>query len=146
MSRRVKAHGPPHGQRGRRRSSTTAVVVYSSTAVVHHISWASVKTHEPPHGQDRCRSSSSIVHHIMGRGPDRPMKTRGPHHGQGGAAHIEPTSHGPRPGPAHHIFEVSRLSPARPIKFKKNSARPGPAHHNFQNGLARPGPSAHDKP
>ena len=86
----------------------------------------------------------------MHRCPDRPVKTRGPPHGQGGAAHIEPTSHGPRPGLAHHIFEVSRPWPARPINFSKFSDRPGPAHHifeilvpahrNFQIGPARPGP------
>ena len=59
----------------------------------------------------------------MGSGPGRPVKTHGPPHGPGGAAHIEPTYNGPRPGPAHQIFK-----------------RLGPARHNFQIGPARPGP------
>ena len=103
----------------------------------------------------------------MGSGPGRPVKTHGPPHGHGGAAHIEPTSHGPRPGPAHHIFNFSRPGPARPINFSifhgparpgpsifqksrpgparpitfsEVLARPGPARHNFQIGPVRPGP------
>ena len=71
----------------------------------------------------------------MGRGPARPIKF---------------SEFGPRPGPAHHIFNFSRLGPARPIKFSKVLARLGPAHHifkslgparhNFQIGPAWPGP------
>ena len=101
----------------------------------------------------------------MDRGQDRPMKTRGPPHGQSGAAHTEPTSHGPRPGPAHQItgrwaaarsgrsiFQMmSRLAlpgpsylrvlgrgPARPITFSKfyGPIRSGPSFS--QN--SRPGP------
>ena len=63
----------------------------------------------------------------MGRGPARPIKI---------------AEDGPRPGPAHHTFKLSRPGPARPIKFSKVSARPGPAHHIFKRlGPVRPGPS-----
>ena len=42
------------------------------------------------------------IHHLnMARGPDRPVKTCGPPHGLDRAAHIKPTSHGPRSDPAH---------------------------------------------
>ena len=88
----------------------------------------------------------------MGSGPGRPVKTHGPPHGPGGAAHIEPTSHRPRPGPAHQIprgCAAARPGPskfhsmgrglARPIKISEDGPRPGPAHHiaNF----SRPGPA-----
>ena len=106
----------------------------------------------------------------MGSGPGRPVKTHGPPRGSGSAAHIEPTSYGPRPCPAHQIFRAwaaarpgpsnfrgwaaarpisshfqfftARPGPARPINFFKVSARPGRAHHIFKRlGPTRPGPS-----
>ena len=107
----------------------------------------------------------------MGSGPGRPVKTHGPPHGPGGATHIEPTSHGPRPGPAHQIsrgwaaaqpgpsnFQRLGRGPARPIEISEDGPRPGPAHNIFKNsrsgpdhhffkslGTARPGPSqAHE--
>ena len=111
-----------------------------------------------------CCSSNSP--HLMGHGPGRPVKTRGPLRGPGGAAHMEPTYHGPRPGPAHqclrvdrrpahpidvsedgpgpgpshHIFTFSRPSLAWPTNFPKVSTRPGPARHNLKIGPIRPGP------
>ena len=45
---------------------------------------------------------------------------------------IEFLDAGPRPGPSHRIFEVSRPGPARSITFSKFSARPGPAYHIFK--------------
>ena len=55
-----------------------------------------MKTHGTPHGQDLSRiSCSSSTPHLIGRGLDRPVKTRGPSRGQGGAARKEPTFHGP---------------------------------------------------
>ena len=54
-----------------------------------------VHTHGPPHGQDvrrRSINSSIIIYstpHLMGRGPDRPIKF---------------LDDGPRPGPAHQFF------------------------------------------
>ena len=100
-----------------------------------------------------------VVHPLMGRGADRPMKPRGSPHGQGGAAYTVPIPNGPRPGPAHYIFEVSRPGPSMfqcstgsdPAHHIFQNTRPGPAHHNFVIGPARPGPvrpgpSPHDKP
>ena len=103
----------------------------------------------------------------MGSGPGRPVKPHGPPHGPGGAAHVEPTSHGPRPGPAYQIsrgwaaarpgpsnFQRMGRGPAQPIKFQRmgrgptqpitfsnfhGPARPGPS--NFQK--SRPGPAHH---
>ena len=116
-------------------------------AVVHHISWATARAGPSkhvgglPHGGRRSSSSSGT--HLMGSGPGRPVKTHGPPHGPGGAAHIDPTCHGPWTGPAHqissifqrtgrvptrhHIFKFSRPGPAQPINFSNVSARPGPA-------------------
>ena len=120
-----------------------------------------VKTRGRPHGHgERRSSSSSSTPHLMGSGPGRPVKTHGPPHGPGGAAHREPTSHGPRPGPAHQNFrgwaaarpspshfQISRPGPARPINFSKVSARPGPSHfQKSRPGPARPRQTAHDKP
>ena len=114
-----------------------------------------VKTRGRPHGHGgRRSSSSSITPHLMGSGPGRPVKTHGPPHGPGEATHIEPTSHGPRPGPAHQFSEdrpppgpahqnfrlwaATRLSPSY---FQFFTARPGPAHQFFKSlGPARPGP------
>ena len=93
----------------------------------------------------RSWSCSCSTPHIMGHGPGRPVKTHGPPHRPGGTAHIEPTSHGPRPGPAHHILSFSRPGPARPIKFSKVSARPGPSQFSDRPGPVRPRQTAHDK-
>ena len=89
----------------------------------------------------------------MGHGPGRPVKPHGPPHGPGGAAHVEPTFHGPRPGPAHQvsrewvtarpgpsIFQMMGRVPARPIKISEDAPRPDPASQ-FQISTARPGPS-----
>ena len=160
MYRRVKARGPPYGQRGRRSSSTVEVEVYSCT-VVDHISWAAARAGPCKHvGSPMGRLDVvvvvAIVHtpYLMGRGPDRPMKTRGRLHGQGGAVHIEPIYHGPRPGPAHQIsgwWAAARPGPsilqmmggrARPSTFSKFHGPARPAHHFFKIlGPARPGPS-----
>ena len=87
----------------------------------------------PPRAAATARSSSSSSSafccnstDIMGRGPARPINF---------------AEDGPRPDPAHRIF---------------NFSRPGPAHHNFKflgparpralQFCARPGPTAHDKP
>ena len=88
----------------------------------------------------------------MGSCPGRPVKTHGPPHGPGGAAHIEPTSHGPRSGPAHQIstgWAAARPGPssfhrvvrslARPIQSSEDGPRPGPAHHILKK--SRPGPA-----
>ena len=61
----------------------------------------------------------------MGSGPGRPVKTHGPSHGPGGAAHIEPTSHGPRPGP-----DGQRPDPVHQIFIGWAAA--GPAHKKFR--------------
>ena len=98
----------------------------------------------------------------MGSAPGRPVKTHGPLRGPGGAAHIEPTSHGPRPGPAHPIssrwaaalpspsnFQSMGRGPAQPMKIAEDGPRPGPAHHIFNSsrpGPARPRQTAHDQP
>ena len=98
-----------------------------------------VKTRGRPHGHGgRRRSSSSSTPHLMGSGPGRPVKTHGPPHGPGRAAHIEPTSHGPRPGPAHQIFREWAAAQPSPLQISEGGPRPGPAHHIF---TARPGPS-----
>ena len=70
----------------------------------------------------------AVVHQMLcGYGSGRPVKTRGQPHWQGRAARVEPTSHGPRPGPAHHIFKNCRPCPAptQPITMSKPSAPPG---------------------
>ena len=98
------------------------------------------------HGQDGLRHrtyySSNSTPHFVGRGPGRPVKTRGPLHGLCRAAHIKPTPHGPRPGPAHQIFYMMGRGPARPIKLLDDGPRPGPAHQvSTRWAAARPGPS-----
>ena len=112
-----------------------------------------VKTREWPHEHGgRHSSSSSNIPHLMGSSPGRPVKTHGPPHGPGGAADIELTSHGPRPGLAHQIsrgwgaarsgpsiFQRMGLGPARPIKISEDGPRPDPAHHIFN--FSRPGPA-----
>ena len=98
----------------------------------------------------------------MGSGPGRPVKTHGPPHGSGGAAHIEPTSHGPRPGPDHQVSrgwaaarpgpsKVQRMGrgPTQPIHFSNFHGPARPGQSNFQKprpGPARPRQTAHDKP
>ena len=132
-----------------------------------------MKTRGPHHRQDGCRSTSSrSTPHLIGRGPDRPVKTRGPPHGQCGATHVEPITHRLRPGlahhfsrrwaavrpglsisgcwaaarpiifstfygPVHHIFEVLRPGPVRPIIISKLSVRSGPTI-TFSEYSARP--------
>ena len=154
----------------------------SRLAVTHHISWAAARDGDGPSKHvGRVMGTADVVGgtaisgttpHVMCNGPARPVKTRGPLHGPGGEAHIEPTSHGPRPGPAHHFFRgwgaarpspprfqfltarpglahliFQTLVPARPIKSLKFLARPGLAPHIKKNlGSAPPGQMAHDKP
>ena len=122
-----------------------------------------MKTRGPHHRQDGCRSTSSrSTPHLIGRGPDRPVKTRGPPHGQCGATHVEPITHRLRPGlahqffrrwaavrsglsifwmlgrsPVHHIFNVSWPGPSH---FRRFTVRPGPAHHCFKFSV-RSGPT-----
>ena len=114
-----------------------------------------VKTLGRPHGHGGRRSNGSSISstpHLMGSGPGRPVETHGSPHGPGGAAHTEPTSHGPRPDPAHHISrgwaaarpgpsKLQRMGrgPAQPITLSNchGPVRPGPS--NFQK--SRPGPA-----
>ena len=63
----------------------------------------------------------------MGRSPGRPVKTRGPPHGHGEAAHIKPTSHQSRP----IKFSDDGLRPSPALKFSDDGPRPGPAHQFF---------------
>ena len=67
------------------------------------------------------------------------VKRSEPPQGLGRAAHMKPTSHGPRPGPAHPIFNI--LGPVRPIPLSKFLTWRGPAHDKFQIGPAWPGPA-----
>ena len=53
----------------------------------------------------------------MGRGPGRSIKADGPPHGPGGTAHIEPTSHGPRPMRCGLYMGCSARPMRRPIRF-----------------------------
>ena len=76
-----------------------------------------------------------VVPRLMGSDPGRPVKTHGPPHGPGEAAHIEPTSHGPRPGPAHQFCIGRAAARPGPSNFRGRAA----ARHNFQIGPARPG-------
>ena len=105
-----------------------------------------------PHGQGGRHSSGSITPHLMGSGPGRPVKAHGPPQGQGGTAPIEPTSHGPRPGPVYPISirrAVARSGPstfqgtgrgrARHIKRPEDGPPPDPAHRIFN--FSRPGPA-----
>ena len=118
-----------------------------------------VKTRGRPHGHGGRRRSSNSTSHLMGSGPGRPVKTHESPHGPGGAAHIEPTSHRPRPGPAHQIwrgwvaawpdpsiFQRMGCGPAPTIKNPADRPRPDPAQHIFiflRPGPARPGPTHH---
>ena len=102
-----------------------------------------VRTRGRPHGHGRRRSSSSSsTPHLLGSGPGRPIKRHGPPHGPGGAADIEPTSHGLRPGPAHPISKG--WAAARPglSKFQRMGRGPTqPITFSIFHGPARPGPS-----
>ena len=64
----------------------------------------------------------------MASGPGRLVKTRGPRHGLGGAAHVE--THilwaATRPGPSD--FEMMSRGPARSIRFRDDGPWPRPAH------------------
>ena len=62
----------------------------------------------------------------MSRGPNRPMKTRGPPDGLCGTAHIEPTSHGPWLGLAHQFSGWWAVT--RPINVSGHGTRPGPSN------------------
>ena len=100
-----------------------------AVAAIHHISWATARAGPSEHvgglmGTVNVRYSTPD---LMGSEPGRPVKTHGPPQGPGGAALTETTSHGPRPGPSHPIFILSRPGPGRPIKSSKVSARHGPA-------------------
>ena len=88
-----------------------------------------VKIHGPSYKQDGCTiNSNSSTPHLMGRGPDLFVKTRGPPHGQGGAAHM-----------SLHLMGRGR---ARPIKFRNDVPRPGSTHQFFRRcTVIRPGPS-----
>ena len=107
-----------------------------------------MKTRGPSHGQDRCSSSSRSIPHAHRLWPGPARENTWAASLQSGAAHMEPTSHGPRagsptksrddgprPGPAHHISGCSAA--ARPSHFRNITARPGPAII-FQN--SQPGP------
>lgn len=100
-----------------------------------------------PRAADQHRRSASVETLVeafgsrtygMGLGPGRPVKTHGRPHGQGRAAHAEPTYLGPRFGPA------------RPIEFGDDGPRPGPVHRprrvNLYNSSARPGLSYFQTP
>ena len=97
-----------------------------------------------------------VVPRLMGSDPGRPVKTHGPPHGPGEAAHTEPTYLGPRPGPAHQIIRGWAAARPGPSKFHRMgrgptqpttffhivTAWPGPAHQFFESlGPAWPGPS-----
>ena len=104
-----------------------------------------VQTFGRPHGHGECRrSSSSTTPDLLGSGPNLPVKTHGPPHEPGVAAHIEPASHGPRPGPAHQFFK--RLGPVRPGPSHFQTFWPGPARPVTIFRSARPRQTAHDKP
>ena len=103
----------------------------STPHIMGHGPGRPVKTRGRPHGHGGRRSSSSSTPHLMRSGPDRPVKTHGPPHGPGRAAHIEPTSHGPRPGPAHQNFREWAAARPSPSHFQIFTAGPGPAHQFF---------------
>ena len=95
------------------------------------------ETHGPSHGSGRRRHRSSCAPHIMRHGPGRLVKTRGPPRGLCRAAHIKPTSHGLRPGPAHQSSSRWAAAWPAPSLFKiidlfkiLGPARPAPSAHN----------------
>ena len=121
----------------------TKIIRSCSSGTPHlmdHGSGRPVETRGRPHDHGGRRSSSrNSTPHLMGSGPGRPVSTHGPLDRPGRAAHIEPTSHGPRPGPIHQIargWAAARLSQSH---FHFYTARPGPVHHIIKRlGLARP--------
>ena len=114
------------------------------------------------HGSNILRGRRDLYAELPNQTSRLTFEKRGPRHGPRGAHHVDVhiSWAAPRPGPSHSIyhgpvqlikFSNSRLGPARPVTFPKDSARPGPVHHNFQIDptwpcSARPGLSAHDKP
>lgn len=68
--------------------------------------------------------ASGSTPHIMGRAPGRPVKTRGPPRGQGGAPDVEPTSH----WPGLSNFEMMSRALARPTNLSDDTPQPGTAH------------------
>ena len=70
-------------------------------------------------------AEAGSTRHLMDRGPGQPVKSCGPPHGQGGAAHIKLT-----PGPSN--FGMMGRGPARPIIFWNDGLRPCPAHQFFR--------------
>lgn len=66
------------------------------------------------------RQDEGSTQHLIGGGPSRLVKTRGPPYGWGGGAHVEPISHGSRlgvaawPGPSK--FEMMGSGSARTNK------------------------------
>lgn len=119
-----------------------------------------VKARGPPHGHNGRRIKSSNIGstpHLIGCDPGRPVKTHWLPHESGGEDHIKPTSHRPRPSPAHPLSSgcaairpsqsqspmltaqpgpadkvFKSLGPARPIRCSKLSVRPGPCHQIFK--------------
>ena len=85
--------------------------------------------------------ASGSTLYVLGHGPGGPVKTHGPPHGQGGAAHIWPTTHGPRPGPAHHMYKISQPGQTWPITSSNFSARPSPSQFSDRPGPIRPDPA-----
>ena len=157
--RPVKTRGPPHV---RGKAARIKPISHGSRPRPAHQffrRWAAArglpaKTCGPSHGPSGHRHHRSIsTPLIMGRGQSRPVKTRGPPHRRGKAAHIKPTSHAPRPGPVHQIssrwtatlpslliFQIMGRGLAQPIKFSDHGPRPGPSH--FQSSRpVRPGPA-----
>ena len=116
------------------------VCVEVVVAVVHHISWAAVRAGPSKHmGRVMDQAERPIYSlHLMGSGPGRPVKTHGPLHGAGGAAYIQPTSHGALPGP-DQISRGWAASRPSPSYSQTLTARPGPGHQNFK----RLGPAWH---
>ena len=78
--------------------------------------------HEQQSSMGGRRSSSSSTPHVMVCGRGQAVETRGPPHVQGGAAHVEPTSHGPRPGLIHDNFQIG---PVRPGPEHRSMTSPG---------------------
>ena len=104
----------------------------------------------------------------MGRGPDQLVKTRGPHHGSGGAAHVdayislaaahagplivllivavETTFHGQRPGPAcENTWAASCAGGSDPRRCPHLIGRGPPRPIKFSDHGARPDPAHHLK-
>ena len=100
-----------------------------------------IETRGRPHGHGgrRRSSSSSNTPHLMVSSTGRSVKAHGSPHGPSGAVHIELTSHGPRPCPAHQTFRGWAAARPGPSHFNFSRPRPGPSHFQFLS--ARLGPS-----